>query len=297
MALNLMTWIQNLEFDLIRSIQYLRNPILDETMYFITQLGDQLFFIAVAVIIYWTIDKRFAHKFVFAFMMSAVINTGLKYIFKRIRPFYYMGIESEPKWRTTGYSFPSGHAQASGVLGYTGLYASKKTKQKWLSYVAWFIMIFVPLSRIYLAQHFLTDVIVGLVLAYGLAHISFLLVDKMKDDEHIYTLMLAPLFIIALFFYPNHDLAIAAGGFVGFALGYYLEKRYIKFEVKAAWWIQIVKVVFGLAIAFGLKEGLKLIFLDHVAFDFIRYFLIGVWASVGAPIVFKYGTGYFAKNV
>jgi len=162
-----------MELEIIRLIQTLRNPVFDFLFYWITQLGDQIFFIAVAVIIYWTIDKKFAHKFVFAFMISAVFNTALKLLFKRIRPFYYQGISSEPNWRTTGYAFPSGHAQAAGVLGYTGLYAYEKKKIKGLNIVAWFILIAVPFSRMYLGQHFLSDVVVGVILAIGLTMVSF----------------------------------------------------------------------------------------------------------------------------
>ncbi|MDY0295035.1 MAG: phosphatase PAP2 family protein [Acholeplasmataceae bacterium] len=286
-----------MELDLIRLIQMMRNPFFDQLFYWITQLGDQIVFILVVAIIYWTIDKKFAHKFTFAFMMSALVNTGLKYVFKRVRPFYYQGITAEEKWLTTGYSFPSGHAQAAGVLGYTTFYASKHTKYQWLKYVAWFIVILVPFSRMYLGQHFLSDVVVGLILALGLTHITFKLVDLMGDDEHIYTLMLVPLFILALFFFKNHDVYIAVGGFTGFATGYYVEKKYVKFEVKAIWWIQVIKVIFGLVIAFAIKEGLKFVFPDEIFFDFIRYTLIGVWAALGAPFVFKHVIPHLQKKV
>ena len=188
-----------MELDLIRLIQMMRNPFFDYLFYMITQLGDQLAFIAIAVIIYWTIDKKFAHKFVFAFMLSAIVNTGLKVLFRRIRPFYYQGITAEPKWLTSGFSFPSGHAQASGVLGYTACYVSKQKGIKWLYALGIIGMILIPFSRLYLGQHFLSDVIVGVILALLIAHLSFKLVDLMGDDEHVYTLMLAPLFILALF--------------------------------------------------------------------------------------------------
>lgn len=286
-----------MDLEIVRLIQQLRNPVFDFLFYAITQLGDQLVFIGIALIIYWTIDKKLAHKFVFAFMISALVNTSLKQLFKRVRPFYYQGVSSEEAWRTTGYSFPSGHAQAAGVIGFTALHEAKHRHMRWLKVVGWFFMIMVPLSRIYLGQHFLSDVIVGVLLAYLLAYLSFKLVDLMKDDEHIYTLMLAPLFIIALFFSKNHDVYVAAGGFVGFALGYYVEKKYIGFDVKATWWIQIIKVILGLVVVFAIKEGLKLIFPDMLIFDFIRYMLIGGWAAIGAPLLFKYGQRYLQKNV
>jgi len=286
-----------MDLEIVRWIQSFRNPVFDWFFYIITQLGDQYVFILLAVIIYWTIDKKFAHKFVFTFMVSAIVNSGIKEVFKRTRPYYYPGIQSETHWNTTGYAFPSGHAQAAGVIGYTALYSAKKTGYKWMKYVGIALLILVPLSRVYLGQHFLSDVIVGTVFAFIIAHYTFKLVDKMGDDEHIYTLMLAPLFIILMFFVKNHDLYIAAGGFVGFAAGYYLEKRFVSYQVKEVIWIQIVKVIFGLIIALVIKEGLKFVFPDTLLFDFFRYLLIGVWAALGAPYVFKHGIRYLKKDV
>jgi undecaprenyl-diphosphatase len=121
----------------------------------------------------------------------------------------------------------------------------------------------------------------------------------MNDKEHIYTLMLIPLFIILLFFVKSTDMYVAAGGFIGFACGYYIEKEYVRYDVKASFWIQVLKVVFGLVVAIAIKEGLKFIFPYSLTeetdptnfdlfFDFIRYLMIGVWAAAGAPWVFKH---------
>ncbi|MBU1093830.1 MAG: phosphatase PAP2 family protein [Firmicutes bacterium] len=288
-----------MDLEIVKIIQQLRNPVFDWLFYIITQIGDQYFFIALVAVIYWTVNKKYAHKFVFTFMLTAIVNTGIKEIVQRIRPFYYDGIQTEPRWETSGYSFPSGHSQAAGALGYMAYDVSKKLSKKWIWYIGIAIMVLVPFSRVYLGQHFLSDVIVGVTLSFILAHYIFKLVDKMGDNEHIYTLMLAPLFVLSLFFVQNSDLYVAAGGFVGFAVGYYLEKQYVQYDVKTDFWKQVLKVVIGLVIAIALKEGLKLILpysideefnpttLDLI-FDFFRYLLIGVWAAVGAPLVFKY---------
>ena len=289
-----------MDLSIVKGLQSLRNPIFDWFFYLVTQIGDQYVFIFLAVIIYWTISKKFAHKFVFTFMISAIVNTSIKELIKRPRPYIASAsVYTKPSWETTGYSFPSGHAQAAGVIGYTSYDASKKLNKRWMWYVGIFILIFVPLSRIYLGQHYLSDVITGAVLAFFLSPFIFALVDKMGNDEDIYTLMLVPFFILALFFIQNEVMFVAAGGFTGFSLGYYLEKKYVKYDVKTKMLFQVIKVIFGIAIIFLIRLGLKAILpystdaetnplLSDLIFDAIRYFVIGLWAAYGAPLVFKY---------
>ena len=289
-----------MDLNIVKALQNLRNPIFDWFFYLVTQLGDQYVFIFLAVIIYWTMSKKYAHRFVFTFMISAIVNTGIKEIVQRVRPYLASDdVFAKDSWKTEGYSFPSGHAQAAGVLGYTAYDASKKLKKSWIWYIGIFVLIFVPLSRVYLGQHYLSDVLVGVVLAFLLAPLIFRLVDRMGDYEDIYTLMLVPFFILALFFVQNEVMFVAAGGFSGFAIGYHLEKKYVKYNVKSKLFMQVLKVIFGILIVFAIRLGLKAILpysnqaehdpliLDYI-FDFIRYFFIGVWAAVGAPMVFKY---------
>lgn len=276
-----------MDLRIIEWFQTIRHPILDWFFYVVTYLGDQYFFIALAAILYWTYDKKFAHKFTLTFLISVFVNTGFKQVFQRARPYTYDGIESVFT-ETQGYSFPSGHAQASGVIGFTAYERYQKTGYKLLKYFSIFILIMVPLSRVYLAQHFVTDVLVGLVLSLGIAYFVFRYAYLMGDREDLYTLAFIPILIILMLFIPQHDLYIGAGGFIGFAGGYFLEKRYLQYEVKNTLLIQILKVIIGIAVAFGLKEGLKLIFLDTLFFDFLRYLMIGAWAAIGAPVVFKY---------
>lgn len=279
-----------MDLNITKFIQLMRNPMFDWIFYVLTQIGDQYFFIALAVILYWTYDKKLAHKFAFTYMFSALINTGIKEIFKRPRPYiaHPNEVSVNQSWKTDGYSFPSGHAQATGVLGYLAYDLSKKEKKKWIWVIGILLMIAVPLSRVYLGQHYLSDVVVGLILSFTIAHFTFKLIDQMKNREEVYTLIPIPLFIIGLFFIQNHALYIAAGGFIGFSIGYFLEKRYVKFEVKAKPIIQVLKVVLGLMVALLIKEGLKFVFPEVLLFDFIRYFMIGIWAAYGAPLVFKY---------
>ncbi|MCD4826455.1 MAG: phosphatase PAP2 family protein [Acholeplasmataceae bacterium] len=283
-----------MDLSIIKAFQAIRNPILDWFFYISTNLGDQYAFIVIAVILYWTYNKKYAHKFALTFMISAMVNSGLKEIFKRPRPYTQSNIDSPFGYETTGYSFPSGHAQASGVLGYTAYDLYKKHHLNWIKWLGLFIIIVVPISRVYLVQHYLSDVLVGVVLSVGVSILMFKWIDKMNDKEEIYTLYLLPFLVIAMIFVKNHDLYIAAGGFMGFAVGYFIEKRYVKYEVKNTTINQILKVVIGVIIALVIKEGLKLVFPEVLIFDAIRYLMIGGWAALGAPYMFKY---VFKKNI
>ena len=64
-----------------------------------------------------------------------------------------------------------------------------------------------------------------------------------------------------------------------------MEKRYIGYDVRQKlWWVQILKVIFGAAIALLIKEGFKPLFeswgLGLYIGSFIRYF----WWAFGAAL-------------
>ncbi len=275
------------DLEIIRGLQLIRNPFFDWLFYIITYVGDQYFFIVIAVVIYWTISKKFAHRFALMYMIASLFTFVLKNIFKRPRPYTEAGITVPFEYYTTGYSMPSGHATAAGVLGYAALKSKKQTGYRWLGYIAIAIMILVPFTRMYLGQHYLSDVIVGLVVGLGFAYGIDKLIDLMGDKEEWWTFILFPIVPVMMILFLDYDLYVAAGAYVGFAVGYFVEKRYVKFVVKATFWIQVLKVVGGLVIVLGIKEGLGWLFPDMLIFDFIRYLLIGVWVALGAPYVFK----------
>ncbi len=277
-----------MDIEIIRFLRDISNSIIDGLFYGITQLGGEIAFIVIASIIYWTMSKKYAHKFVLAYLLIAVINLGLKAIFKRPRPYTIDGIEPPFSYYTEGYSFPSGHASGAAVLGYTSFDGSKLTKYHWLKYVGIAVMILVPFSRMILAQHYLTDVAVGLVLSFVLVWVFYKLIDKFNDKEEYYTLALIPIVIGLMLWTQEPDLYLAGGAFLGFAIGYTVEKHYVKYEVIDKLGIQILKVIIGFAGVLFIKEVPKLIFDDSLLFDFIRYACIGGWVAVIAPLIFKY---------
>ncbi len=282
-----------MELEIIRSIQSISNQFLDTIFKVITFLGDQYVFIALAVVIYWFIDKKKGFKLVFVFLLSTAFTSVFKTIIKRPRPFkedptLLIGTE------THGYSFPSGHSQAIAVET-SFLYDEYGKKKSWVKYVLLSLLILVPFSRVYLGQHYPTDVLAGVILGIGMFILGSYLFKQMKDKEDLFGLGLGLIFLITLIIlsflkldYDKYkDLFVGCAGFIGFSIGYFLEKKYVKFDVKNhSIKKTIVTLVIGLTgiilIQFGLKEVLPK---GVLVLDGLRYLLLGLYATVGTLFI------------
>lgn len=290
-----------MEFEIrfIEFLQSLSNPFLTFLMQALTYLGDELFFIVAAVIIYWCINKRYAYKFVNIYLVSAVCTEGLKSIFKRARPYdAFAGRTPSIGEKTGGHSFPSGHSNSIANMSAQIYIAARKSKYKRAALITGILLtLTVMLTRMFLAQHYLTDVLAGAALGIGLAVLFNFLFELLKDKEDKIFIVAAPLciivFIILLACGVSNSMPQVLkvlGAYTAFTTGYYLEKSFVRLEVKSGkWWKYVLKVVIGLGITLGIKEGLKLVLPEDIAalHSFLRYFLIAIWAALGAPAVFK----------
>ena len=71
---------------IVEWIQSFRHPILDGFFLIITEFGDETVFLVVAAILYWTIDKRFAYRFMLFFLYGSLVNGSLKFLTNSPRP-------------------------------------------------------------------------------------------------------------------------------------------------------------------------------------------------------------------
>ena len=89
------------------------------------------------------------------------------------------------------------------------------------------------------------------------------------------------------------------GCILGVWLTFECDQRWLRFEVKAVWWAQALKLGLGLAILLGIKAGLKAplhAVLDSYAADGIRYFLMVVFAGCIWPLTFRWFAKLGKKN-
>ena len=141
--------------------------------YVVSWIGVVFLFLVIIVFI----DKKFGLFFGIGFLITILINYILKVIINRPRPYETYDIIVN-KLSTIGKSFPSGHAVSVTFMMLTILFVfnilHKKEKFKIWQY-RWFKIISIALSllfvfltmiaRMYLGQHYLTDLIAGISLS------------------------------------------------------------------------------------------------------------------------------------
>lgn len=290
-------------------LESIRVPVLNEFMLLITKLGEETAFLAVALILFWCVDKRTGYYVMSVGFVGTIGSQFLKLACRVPRPWVLdpeFTILEEAREAASGYSFPSGHSQ-SAVGTFGGMAAA--IKKKWLRIVFIAIAVLVPLSRMYIGVHTPADVLVGsgmsVILIFALKPLVY-----GKDGKGMKALLagmivlaLAYLAYVELWPFPvdidAHNLQSGyknaytlLGALLGVAVTYVVDEKKLQFQVKAVWWAQILKVVLGLGAVLLVKEGLRtpldLLLGGHMAARAVRYFLIVVMAGIVWPLTFSW---------
>ena len=291
----------NIEF--LKALATIRNGFLDALMLILTELGTEIVVIGVVCILYWCINKNMAYRIGMVFFAAGILVQGLKVGFHIERPWVidpsFNPVEAA-KEGATGYSFPSGHTQ-----GATALYGTlfTLTEKKWLKAIFVFLIFTVAFTRLYLGVHTPLDVIVSALVSSACVFLFVRLLDTLERgnsrDFAVFIALVAASLLLCIFSYSLtaagvieqihiNDCFKSGGAGLGFALGWYLERKHLRFDVRNdKVWKQIVKVILGVAITLAIKSGLKLIASDNLIVDFTRYFLTVFWVIYIYPALFN----------
>ncbi|MBP3369621.1 MAG: phosphatase PAP2 family protein, partial [Clostridia bacterium] len=177
------------------------------------------------------------------------------------------------------------------------------------------LCVLVPLSRMYLGVHTPADVAVSVCIALVLIFVAHPLFKKAEHSPKVMyailfslaALMLSYLCFITLWKFPEsvyaseniHNLQSAqkngftlTGCIFGLILVYTVDRKWIKFDTKAVWWVQIIKATGGLLLVLAAKELLRLPLNAILPADtwarMIRYFLMVIVGGILWPMTFKY---------
>ncbi|MDE5563282.1 MAG: phosphatase PAP2 family protein [Clostridiales bacterium] len=286
------------EADLIKLLQRASNGFTDAVFLGISQLGTELAFLAIAVVLYWVLDKRYAYRFFNVYILGVAITNFLKLGFKRTRPFNAYDVRSIGDPEPT-YSFPSGHTESIASIS-TLLTIKYGQKSKAVPIVCIAATLLVMLSRMYLGQHYLSDVFCGLTVGVFCAIAFNALLSLFGDKEELFiipniivsVIIISVLAGVGMLNSPSGaDILKGLGAFVAFDIGYFVEKRYVKYDVASnrLWWTVALRLVVGLGVAVGIQQGFKLFLPQSIPmlYCFLRYFLMAAWAALAAPALFK----------
>ena len=276
-----------------------------------TYFGGEATVFAVSLFLLWCVDKREGFYVLSVGFLGTVVNQTLKILCRVPRPWVRdpdFTIWENARAEATGYSFPSGHAQnAVGVYGSLTLW-HRKSKAARIGFPL--LCLIVPFSRLFLGVHTPADVLCGVGCALLLVFAVYPVFSRDRGRRALVVwvgfflfVSLAFLLFTLLFPFPADtdptNLAEAqkngwtlVGTVAAMLLFTLIEPRYINYKTEAPLPAQIVKLVGGLAVALGLKAGLKplfaLLFGAALFPHAIRYFLVVIAAGLLWPLTFPY---------
>ena len=299
---------------LLYILEQLRTPAVTKALSALTYFGGVYGFMVLSIIIFWCIDKRCGYFMLSLGFLGTVINQFLKIIFRIPRP-WVLDPSFEPVESAVadagGFSFPSGHTQ-NVFATFGGVFAW--TKKTWLKILCAVMIVLVAFSRMYLGVHTPLDVgvsvVIGIVLLLVLYPV-FRDIDRHPNRFYGFLAVLAVLlaaFLLYSYLWPfpdwmyaeehvvnlieaRHNASILTGALAALTIAYTLDLRRTRFDTKANWWAQILKVVIGLVVTLALIEGTKAVLGRSDIVTGLRYFLGVLFAAGVWPMTF----GWFGR--
>lgn len=296
-----------MEIEIIKGLQSIGSEFLDYIFTAITRMGEESFFFIIFLAIYWCYSKEFAFKFGFFYIISYFFNNLFKKIIKRARP-YEADSTIINKLSASCSSFPSGHMQGfSFQAAYIGMEFNGKLKDKKQKITMWSVFgvlaVLLAISRMYLGQHYISDILAGLLIGGLLAYIFVLIVDlfptKLKKYFNLRTFIYAFMGIAAIVFVllTVVDLPISestqilfykfVGGYLGISIGYLLDNRYLHWTMKHKGKAIFIKCLLGYSVIICIYYFLnKVLPLTPIIYS-LMFFIYGIISALVLPFIFK----------
>lgn len=323
-----------MDINYLLALQNLRDAtggVLNGFMEFITKLGETSIVVFFIGLVYWGVNKKHGIFLMFSLYTNRIINGFIKITACVYRPWIRdarITPVPEAQADATGYSFPSGHtANATSVWG--GLAIKRKNGiqiPKWFAVVMIVLVLLIAFSRNYLGVHTPQDVVVALVIGAAVLFLMSKLMPIIDERPNLdIWVMLGGVALCALLIlyaavksYPTDYAADGsvivegskmavdsfknAGMGIGFFIGWFIERRFIKFSTDNNT-ENIIRLIFGVLtytaldhfagvganalIAAGWNSGIT-----KALAEFVRVF----YFVAGVPAIIKPFSRFFVKK-
>ena len=282
-------------------------------------ISEAIIYVApvVPALIFLCVDKDMGAFGIFSVSAANAISNTIKVTACVYRPWIkdptlhpYSAIESS----ATGYSFPSGHT----TFG-TGLYGSiivmlNKNKKRIAQVIFGILLLLTGFARMYLGAHTIYDVGTAIILSLFVVFLMNILVKYLKEhpEKDVWVLVITTVLTVAALIYMwfkkyplDTDAAgayladpviMAKDGFGAFGLlfgavlSWFVERRWINFDIKGKKSMVILRGVVGTIIfaLFYLVISKKIALLFEVRVGaFIRYFITAIVSLMIYPLIIK----------
>ena len=215
-----------MELALIQLIQQFPHQIGDVLFQIITMAGEETVVFLVFLSVYFLWDKTKGEQLAFVVCTSLLVNVTLKELFQFPRPIGEPGIRSLRLETAGGYSFPSGHSQSASVLFF---FLAEQFRSKKAYLLALLGALLVGVSRLYLGVHYPKDVIVGILLGFGIVWLCCRCLQVLNRPVYLY-LAVALLFLPGFFWQSGRDYWHGYGLLWGLILATSLEHRFVRLQ-------------------------------------------------------------------
>ena len=273
-----------IQIKILQFFEQMRTEPLTLLMTTITIMAESLFIVAILAGLYWCVDKVKSKRLAWFVLFNFVGNGIIKNLIQMPRPFDLGVVKPIRAETATSFSFPSGHTQTATSF-WSGAMLVLRTKGMYIMGSS--IILLTALSRVYLGVHWPMDVLGGIF--FGV--IFTLLANKLLGDQGeikpAHVIGVSIVVLLVMIFKVDADLYKGAAALWGMTCGVYIEQKYIQFEAVQNLRIQLKKILIGFA-------GLVLIYLvlskvlpAVKIIKMMKYALLLLWITAGAPFVFK----------
>lgn len=218
--------------------------IVTEGILFLSEFMGGTGALAVIALIYWCICKPAGAFMLLNFSSAYMMNQTLKNIFCVPRPFL-VDTRIQPYTSATGYSFPSGHTM-QGTAVYSSAAIWQKNR-KWFVGICMFMILLTAFGRNWVGVHTPQDVIVGILVALLVVFCQYhmLLWLEKRPEKDVLVLIISIVWTAALLlFMPGSEKP--CGIFLGVYIGWFVERRWVRFEIKGTLVRRILHYVLGM---------------------------------------------------